>query len=76
MLRGQAVGGGQRAHAPRPARLGDQSAVADDRARTIAAAMKIDQHAGGVGARNDRPFALDPVEIDRLELDIVRDRPD
>jgi hypothetical protein len=38
--------------------------------------MKVDQRAGGVGAGNDRPFALDPIEIDRFELDIVGDRPD
>ena len=75
MLGGQAVGGGQGAQAPCPSGLGHQSAVADNRTRAIASAMKVDQHAGGVGARDDRPFALDAVEIDRLELDVVRDRP-
>ena len=38
--------------------------------------MKVHQHAGGVGAGDDRPFAFDAVEIDRLELDVVGDRPD
>ena len=76
MLGGQAVGDGQGAQAPCPSGLGHQSAVADNRTRAIASAMKVDQHAGSVGAGNDRPFALDPVEIDRLELDVVRDRPD
>jgi hypothetical protein len=36
--------------------------------------MKVDQNAGGVGAGDDRPFAFDPVEVDRLELDVVGDR--
>jgi hypothetical protein len=38
--------------------------------------MKVDQNAGGVGPGDDRPFAFDPVEVDRLELDVVRDWPD
>ena len=38
--------------------------------------MKVDQRAGGVGAWSDRPFARDSVEINRLELDVARDRPD
>ena len=76
MLGGEAVGGGQRAQAPCPSGLGHQSAVTDDRTGAIAAAMKVDQHARSVGAGDDRPFAFDPVEIDRLELDVVRDRPD
>ena len=38
--------------------------------------MKVDQHTGGVGAGDDRPFAFDPVEIDRLKLDVIGDRPD
>jgi hypothetical protein len=38
--------------------------------------MKVDQNAGGVGPGDDRPFAFDPVEVDRLEFDVVRDWPD
>ena len=76
MLGGQAVGDGQRAQAPCPSGFAHQSAVAGNRTRAIASAMKIHQHAGIVSARDDRPFTLDPVEIDRLERDIVRDRPD
>ena len=38
--------------------------------------MKVEQHARSVGVRHDRPFAFDPVQIDRLQLDVVRDRPD
>ena len=38
--------------------------------------MEVDQNAGGVGAGNDRPFAFETVEVDRLELNVVRDRPD
>ena len=56
---------------PFPSGFAHQSAVADDRTRAIASAMKIHQHAGRVGAGNKRPFTLDPVEIDRLERDIT-----
>jgi hypothetical protein len=38
--------------------------------------MKVDQHARGVGAGNDRPFARNAIEVGRLEFHVVRDRPD
>ena len=37
--------------------------------------MKEHQDAGGVSAGDDRPFARNAVEIDRLELDVLSDRP-
>ena len=37
--------------------------------------MKIHQHAELVSASDDRPFTLEAVKIDRVELDIVRHRP-
>ena len=75
MLGGQAIGDGQRPHAPCPARFGRHPPVAQDGARAIAAAVKEHQHAGGVAAGRDRPFARHAAEISRLELHVVGDRP-
>jgi len=65
----------KRAHARRAAGLGHHAAMADDRARAIAATVKEQQHARGVAPRHDRPFAVDGAEIDLLELDVAGDRP-
>jgi hypothetical protein len=50
--------------------------MAADRAGTIAAAVEEEENAGGIAACNDRPFPSYAVDIDRLELDVVGDRPD
>jgi hypothetical protein len=76
VLGGEAVRGGQGAQASCAPGLGHQSTVADNRTRTIAAAVEIDEDAGSVRPRRDRPFAIDSIEIDRLEFDIIGDRPD
>ena len=64
---------------PRPcraSRLGHHPPMAHDRARAISAAVKEEQHIGGIAARNDRPFAFEAIDVDRLELDVAGDRPD
>ena len=60
----------------RPPRFGDHPAMAHNRARAIAAAVEEEQHPGGIAARNDRPFALEAIDVDRFELDVAGDRPD
>jgi hypothetical protein len=50
--------------------------MAADRAGAIAAAVEEEENAGGIAACNDRPFPSYAVDIDRLELDVVGDRPD
>src|SRR5580704_19678877 len=50
--------------------------MAHNRARAIAPAVEEEQHPGGIAARNDRPLALEAVNVDRLELDVAGDRPD
>ena len=76
MLRGQAIRDGERADARRPARLAHQPAVAAQRARAIAAAVKEEQHAPLLAPGHDRPLARDAAEIDAGKLNIGGDRPD
>src|SRR5262249_7813532 len=63
-------------HAGGAAGLAHHAAMARDRARAIAAAVQVDEHARDVAAGDDRPFAGDAVEIDRLELYVLGNRPD
>ena len=75
MLGREAVGDGKRPHAPCPPRFGHHPAVAQNRTRAIASAVKKHQHAGCVAAGRDRRSARHAVEIDRHELHVVSDRP-
>jgi prevent-host-death family protein len=46
------------------------------RPRVIAPAMEEQQHPGRIAAGYDRPFALEAIDVDRLELHVAGDRPD
>ncbi len=76
MLRRETIADGERAHCPCPPGFGHHPAVAQDRARAISAAVKEHQHSRRVAGGSNRPFAGHAVEIDRLELDVVGNRPD
>ncbi len=76
MLRRQPIADRERAHPRRPPRLRHHAAMARNRARAIAPAMEINEHPRRIAARHARPFPRHPVEIDRLELHIGRNRID
>jgi hypothetical protein len=76
MLGRQAIADCERAHARRTASLRRHAAMARDRAGAIAAAVKEQQHARGVGAWRERPFAPHAAAIDRLAADVAGHGPD
>src|SRR5215212_9763853 len=65
----------QRGHPRRAAGFRHHTAMTDDRARAVAAAMEEQQHARSIAARGKRPLAAYAAAIDAFAFHIVRDRP-
>jgi hypothetical protein len=64
------------AGARRTAGLCDEPPVTGQAARTIASAVKVEEHPVLSAARSKRPLGRDATSIGRFEFDVVRDRPD
>src|SRR6188472_2337884 len=70
MFRCAAVVDCERPHPHRTASFRDHAAMAEDRARAIAAAVKEQQHLCSVASGCERPLAADTVAIDAFAFDV------
>src|SRR5262245_28947544 len=71
----QAIFDGEGSHASGTAGLSHHTAMTDDRTRAITPTVKEHQHARSAAARNDRPFPLEPAEIDGFKPYIIGNWP-